>query len=77
MARDEDPSENMEEVFKTLTVTFETLLKNAKTTEQKARAERLRKGILEAEGLCGIDLASPTYRFLTPEDGPWYGEPGY
>lgn len=69
----EDP--NVEELFKTSLVTFETLhalhaAMSVEDVEKKPlgeRVERLRLGILKAALVCDVDLAGPEYRFLTPE----------
>ncbi len=75
-----ETDKNIEELFKTSTVTFEILYE--KMTQRgaagwtnkrlKARVERLRKGILKAAELCNVALEGPEYRFLTGEK-PWYG----
>lgn len=69
-------NESLEEFFKTSIVTFEIL--HAKELERsddvglRERITRLRRGIIYAAEHCGIDLASPTYRFLV-DHKPWYG----
>ncbi len=72
-----ETDKNIEELFKTSTVTFEILYEKMgqqpKNKRLKARVERLRKGILKAAELCDVALEGPEYRFLTPEGGPWYG----
>lgn len=74
--RTDEDDDALDEVFKTLLVEFERLHKRMVGGEPglKERVERLRKGMLLAEGLCDVDLASPTFRYLTPEGAPWYGE---
>lgn len=75
-----ETNKNIEEVFKTLVVTFEILYKNAdlaspnkkKTKRLKQRVERLRKGVLKAATLCDVALEGPEYRFLCDNE-PWYG----